>query len=154
MLNMYQFQKRKAISDMSAGNGEFQKMLGSLSNREIKILQKHPDLCTRIREIIKMNIAHLIRELKENFDLHIRQAGKQGIFIDIDKLEDRLPDWYQGGHTGWVKSLQSGEFKEWAREFLLQEVRINIWTRYIEHKKNSPTRSAYDYVYDPSGPYI
>ena len=34
----------------------------------------------------------------------------------------------------------SGEFEVWARHFLAQEVRINIWIRYMEHKKKNLVR--------------
>ena len=59
------------------------------------------------------------------------------IWLDTKDLEKRVPPALRNTNTGlWWSNAE--EFSLWARNFLLQEIRINILVRYLDHKKKHP----------------
>lgn len=122
----------------TAGSG-FQILLDGLSLRELAVLRKHEDLVDRVKEITKMNEAALISTLQEDYDLEVQNLHSGDVWVGTNLIEDNIPDWFESTHCGWYLDLREGEFHKWARELLMQEVRVNIWMRYLEHKKKNPT---------------
>jgi len=136
-MNDYQFHNKKAIAlNMSEGNAVFQGLLNGLAAEEIIILRKHPDLRDSVREITKMTTVQLQAELQGEYNLEIDQYSSQDVWISTEKLDDAIPDWFETCHCGWWVPSQGEGFMQWARDFLMQEVRINIWIRDMEDKKN------------------
>lgn len=113
-----------------------QDLLDTLTNKELRILRKHADLRARVLHISKMDTLQIFEELKDVFDLDIEFFNNHDVWISTERVEDAIPEWFDSHHYGWFRSQTSGEFSEWAKNFLLQEVKINIWVRYMEHKKN------------------
>lgn len=123
------------------GNAAFKRLTSSLSTKELKILRKHPDLIERVSAISKMNVRELEAELKEEFSLEVEPSSNGDCWISTDALDPYVPEWAKTGHCGWYMgfddtSLLGADFEDWAQNFLLQEVRMNIWLRYMEHKKS------------------
>ena len=133
--------KRAAIFNMSQGDKTFQALLDDFSTKELTILKKHSDLLDKVRWISKLNLVQILAELKDEYDLEIDTYHNGDYFISTEKLEDAIPDWFQSNHCGWFKG--PAEFEVWARSLLVQEVRINIWIRYCEHKKNPKSTPSY-----------
>jgi len=135
--NLYPYHNKRALAfNMSQGDRTFQDLLDGLSTKEILIMRKHPELLGRVQEICKMTDVQIIAELEDEYDLEIDQYNSENKWVCTEKLEDAIPDWFSTSHCGWFKDARNGEFEEWARDFLMQEVRINIWIKYLEHKKN------------------
>ncbi len=125
--------KQAMVRNMGGGNSQYQSLLNGLSAKEIKILRKHPDLIDTVRDITKMTSVQLLAELKEEYKLEVDQYPSQDMFISTERLEECIPDWFSTNHSGWFIS-GGDDFQEWARSFLMQEVRINIWIRYLGHR--------------------
>ncbi len=146
-MNDYQFHNKKAIAlNMSEGNAVFQGLLNGLAAEELGILRKNPELRDRVREITKMTTVQLEAELREEYNLEIDQYNSQDVWISTEKLDDAIPDWFTTSHCGWYTDSRNGEFMVWARDFLMQEVRINLWIRDMEDKKN-PKPISYHGLY-------
>ena len=123
---------------MSQGDKEFQNLLDGLSTQEVVILKEHSDLIDKVMGITKMTTIQLEAELRDEYNLEIDRYHSDDVWISTEKLEEVIPDWFITSHCGWFKNSGDGEFEEWARGFLMQEVRMNIWFRYLEHKKKGP----------------
>ncbi len=133
--------KKTLASDMSDGNQAFQDLLDGLSTKEIITLRKHKDLIDRVYEIVRMEEPAILRELQEEhlLDLDLYQNGD--VWIGTEQLEGSIPAWFETSHCGWFMNREGGEFVGWAKQFLMQEVRINIWIRYLEDLKNPKPES-------------
>ncbi len=139
-MGAYAFINRHAmVHNMVGGDSEYQALLNGLSTREIRILRGHPDLVDTVQGIIKMTSVQLLAELKE-YKLEVDQYPTQDMWISLENLEECIPDWFSTNHYGWF--VGSGDnFQEWARNFLMQEVRINIWVRYLMDRKEDKSLS-------------
>lgn len=136
-MHAYQFQNKRVLAfNMSGGNQTFQELLDGLSTKEIMTLKKHKDLIERIHDIVQMNEALVLQELREKYRLDLDLYQNGDVWIGTEQLEDTIPDWFETSHCGWFMNRGEGEFMEWARRFLMQEIRINIWIRYLEDQKN------------------
>ena len=137
MMGIYPYaNKRALVYSMSQGDSEYQRLLNGLSVKEIQILKRHPDLIAKVHEITKFTQVQISAELREEYDLEVDEYLTRDQWIGTEKLEECLPDWFTSVHCGWYISSHDNEFEEWGRNFLMQEVRMNIWLRYLEHKKN------------------
>lgn len=137
--------KRLLIQTLSLGKrggSVFQVLLDGLSAKELRILRKHEDLSDRVLIISKTPYTTLLNTIKESYGLLVENYHSGGVWISTELLQDSIPDWHKSTHSGWYLTANQGEFEVWARHFLMQEVRINIWLRYVEHKKNSDRREA------------
>jgi hypothetical protein len=130
--------KRAMVYNMGHGDNGYQTLLDGMSTKEILILKKHPDLIDKVKDITKMTLLQLLAELKDEFNLEVDQYNSNDQWISTENLEDAIPEWFTTNHCGWFKDSRDDEFLDWARNFLMQEVRINIWLRYLEHKKDHP----------------
>lgn len=137
------FARKSTVATMSQGNSEYQTLLEGLSGKELKALRYHTDLMERIKVIANITILQALAELKEKHGLEIDQCQNQDVWVSTEKLESGLPDWFHSDHCGWFLSIGDGEFLRWAKVFLMQEVRVNIWMRYLEHKKNPKIKQQY-----------
>lgn len=140
MFVLYPYINRQAvIRNMTAHHsydGEIQRLLRHLNSKELQILQKNLDLVDRVAEISKLETKELREILTLDHDLEI-EAYPGSIWLSVIDLVKRVPENLTNNHTGWWFDNE-GEFTSWARDFLMQEVRINLMVRYIEHKK-TPT---------------
>jgi hypothetical protein len=139
----YPYMNKRAVAfNMSKGPGDliFQGLLDGLSSEELVFLQKNSDLIKRVRAIAEMSVIEILREFREEYDLDVEQQGDGDFWVSTEKLEDAIPDWFPSDHVGWFK--KPGDFQEWAQKFLMQDVRINIWVRYLEHKKKTQASAA------------
>ena len=136
-MDIYPFpNKRAMVFNMSHGDVGYQLLLDGLSTKEILILKKHPDLISWVQEITRMTTVQIIAELQDGFNLEVDEYPTGDLWVNTEKLESFIPDWFTTSHCGWYKDARNGEFEEWAKNFLMQEVRINIWLRYLEHKED------------------
>lgn len=127
----------QSLSLGQRGGHNFQNLLDGLSTKELRILRKHEDLCDRISEITKLTDKALLETLKGDHKLVVENYHDGGIWVGTDPLLGNFPAWHKSTHCGWYLTAKGGEYEDWARNFLMQEVRINIWIRYMEHKKGS-----------------
>lgn len=144
------YNKRLLALNMSQGNKEFQTLLNLLSTKEILILRKHDELMDKVHEISKMGVQTVLEKLQTEYALDIDHHVNGDVWIGTEQLEDGIPDWFESSHCGWFKSLDK-EFMVWARTFLMQEVRINIWIQYLEHEKE---KAKLDMLYPNTGMYL
>lgn len=115
---------------------ETRELLEKLNNDELKILVKYPDLLERVKTIAKMSDFCLDHLIRTNYGFRIDSWAAGDYLLSVSELGQRAPDWCQSEHVGWT--FHTGDvpqFCKWARDFLMQEVRINVWMRYIEYKK-------------------
>ncbi len=131
---MYSFQRQTVLFRLSKSDSEVRKILDALPTKELGILEHHPDLQDRIHEIVNMPVGDLTDALTKNFDLIVSQYGTGEVMIDIEKLEDAVPDWLDTRHFGWY--ILTSELIEFCRDFLMGEVRTNIYIRHLEYKQS------------------
>jgi len=117
---------------------ETRELLEKLSIKEIDILLKHLDLLERVKTIAKMSDMHLDHLISTEYGFRVDSWSDGDYLLSVSELDQRAPNWWQSGHIGWMFEVGNAkQFSKWAKDFLMQEVRINIWMRYIEHKKAS-----------------
>jgi len=117
-------------------DSKLQKLMSGLSNKELKILQKNSDLVHKLHEISKMDLNTATICLEEDFNLSLEAYIGDSCWIGVEDLEESKPKWINNTHVGWsVEGIK--DFQNFALNFMLQEVRINIWMRYYAHKKES-----------------
>jgi len=140
--------KKVLVDEMVAAHGPtvrtaevsvFQALLNKLADREVRMLRSETDLIERVRQIANYDTSGLLKVLKNDFSLGIEHvaidcSGTE-VFIDIEKLIDIIPDWVDNEHCGWAFNLGRIQFPVWARQFLMQEVQINLWIRFFENRK-------------------
>ena len=130
------------VNSISGGDTRLKKLLDAMSTKELVILWRHDDLIVRVRKIFNMTLVEASAELKDEYGLEIDAFECGDTYVSTEKLEGAVPDWYRPFHvSGWILNLENGKFLDWAKNLLLQDVRINLWVRYMEHKKNSLTAS-------------
>lgn len=118
----------------------FNSLLDPLPIRQLRILKKNDDLVERTTEICKMTKMGLLIELRDKYGFEITNCQNGDVWIDGDASNDGLtPDWIEQGQlpfAGWYMKFngEDNEFEPWARNMLFQEVRTNMWIRYMEHK--------------------
>lgn len=118
----------------------FNELLDVLSAKELKILKKNEDLITRVTEICKLSKMSMFKHIKTDYGFKIDNCQNGDVWIDASEVTDPfVPEWIkpkQLVHSGWYLSFSGveNEFMPWARNLLLQEVRVNMWLRYLEHK--------------------
>lgn len=145
------FNKPAVIRNMTARQGfdsKIQELLSLLSNKELRIVAKHQDLQDRVVAISKMTPEELGDTLEKDFQLEVDQWPREEIWIHPRKLQTQIPDWFTSQHVGWEFSSQNDDLPKWARTFLMQEVKINIWIRYIEYKKKEAKNERLNNYYD------
>lgn len=118
----------------------FNDLLDTLSVKELKILKRQEDLIERVVEICKMTKIVLLKTIREDYGFDVQNCNNGDIWIDASEdVANLTPEWIKKGqlpYSGWYLTFNGddNEFMPWARNMLLQEVRINGWTRYMEHK--------------------
>jgi len=142
-----------AIARTAKVGGETMKaLLKTFSLKELKVIKKYPELVSRIAEIAKYTKIQLKTHLAEKYNINSVQSTGD-VWIEAEGLEDLEPEWLVGGKdcrykgilpmSGWYLSYSEPEnaFEPWARNLLLQEVRENLWFRWMEHKTKSTSSS-------------
>ena len=119
-----------------------QTLLSSFGSKELKLLQKSPDLIDKLHEISQMdeNTAYIM--LEEDFSLNMDEYGT-ACWVGTQNISDNEPSWVKTTHVGWAVSGME-EFMELARDLLAQQVRVNLWMRWVERKKKSKSHIIYD----------
>ncbi len=133
------------IGVAKSGGNIFQSLLDGLSLRELVVLREHDDLMERASEIAKMSETTLLETIERDYDLEPQTWQTGEVWVGTEQIEDRIPSWFKSQHCGWYLSFSDGEFDVWARNFLMQEVRINIWIRYLEDQKKNPPKREHVY---------
>jgi hypothetical protein len=128
--------KRAIVFNMAQQNSSFQKLLEGLSVKELDVLRRYPDLIDRVRDIAKLTEVQAIASLKEDFNLEVDGHLNGDVWIATEKLEEAIPEWFHSDHCGWFKTVKDGELLDFAKNIMMQEVRINICLKYLEHKKD------------------
>lgn len=131
------------IADEQSGGDIFQGLLKQLSLQELVALNQHGDLKDRIKKITQLTDTAAMSILRTDYDLLTENCHTGEVWISTDELDDALPKWCETSHCGWYLTVSDGEFLEWARDFFLQEVRINIWMRRLEKAKSSPKQEPF-----------
>ncbi len=127
----------QTIGVTKSGGAIFQGLLDGLSVKELKIILRHDDLMSRLLKISKMSDEELLETIQEDYNLLVTDLCEGSLWVATEPLENNIPKWFDSTHCGWYLETEKGEFGVWARHFLAQEVRINIWIRYMEHKKKN-----------------
>jgi hypothetical protein len=118
-------------------------LLDRLSLQELKILKKNDDLMDRVTEICKMTSSQLMGCLRDEYGFEINDCQNGDLWIDAgDANEPFVSDWVKEiklPHDGWYvttdpKTEGIDQFVPWARNLLMQEVRVNAALRYFKHK--------------------
>jgi hypothetical protein len=126
----------------------FNGLLDPLTTRELKIMKKNEDLLNRVIEICKLTKMAMLKHIRDDYGFKIDDCQNGDLWIDAsDACEGLMPAWADQivlPHTGWYLSFQEDDddFMPWARNLLLQEVRINMWMRYYEHKLDLAAASS------------
>lgn len=128
------------INNMFVRHGcdkETRELLEKLSHKELRILAKYEDLLERVKNIAKMSDMHLDHLMSTEYGFKVDSWSGGDYLLSVSELDNRAPGWWKSQHVGWAFELgNKKQFCDWAKGFLIQEVRINIWMRYIEYRKS------------------
>lgn len=138
------------------GSKDMRSMLQAFTDKEIDILAKHSDLTDEIYKIAIASAADLEDILRENYDLEPVLWDGGDVLIGLSsELEKKVPPWMKSNHAGWVVGAENGEFRAWAQHFFLQEVKINLWARYLTHKRTATKKApVVEDIYRDFGGYV
>jgi hypothetical protein len=146
----------------------FSGLLDTLGVKELRILKKHDDLIERVVEICKFTKMGLLKTIRNDYKFEIQNCQNGDVWIEGGESVEKLtPSWISKGqlpYAGWYLTFngENDSFSPWARRILLQEVRINLWLRYMEHKieiasiKPEKTKNPFEpatQVYGPGSAY-
>lgn len=139
MYRMTQLYRPAFINNMFIRHGcgkETRELLEKLGDKELAILSKNQDLLERVKEISKMSYLHLNHVIGTQYGLKVDNWSGGDFLLSTAELDQKAPSWWGSTHIGWTFDTGNPpQFCSWARDFLMQEVRINIWMRYIEYKR-------------------
>jgi len=142
---MFPYFNQKAIAfNLSSGDPTLLTMLQALPVNELVVLQKNEDLLERCVEIADMDVRELAPLLRDEYSIELAEFGNGEMWADTGGLDDAVPEWMEGRtrHCGWY--IETAKLLEFGQEFLMQEVRVNIYSRYLEHKsEKSGSDSGY-----------
>ncbi len=135
-LNFLRYLNKSSIMrSMSHKDGGYRELLDGFSGQELRVLRENPDLVSRVKEIAKMSVTQVLTELREEYSLEVDQYEEGSRWINTEKLDGAIPEWFYSDSWGEHVSAREGEFMGWSRNFLVQDVRINIWVRYLQQEK-------------------
>jgi hypothetical protein len=138
-MTFYPIHKNTYVNNLFIPHGcdkETRDLLCKLPLKELDILVKHMDILERVKNIAKMSSLHLDHLMTSQYGLKVDAWSDGDYYLGVTNIEDRAPRWWHSDHIGWTfHTGDTAQFCAWARDFLMQEVRINIWIRYFEHKK-------------------
>lgn len=123
----------------------FSELLDTLGVKELRILKEHDDLSERVVGICKMTKMALLKALRDNYGFNVQSCNNGDVWVEASEdVEALMPKWItkeQLPYSGWYLTFngEDNDFVPWARNMLLQEVRINGWIRYMEHKLDAAT---------------
>lgn len=135
----------------------FNSLLDPLSIKELKILKKNEDLIERVTDICKMSKMKLLVEIRDKYGFEVSNCQNGDVWIDGAASNEGLtPDWIKKGQlpfSGWYMRFNGddSEFVPWARNMLFQEVRINMWLRYMEHKLDKVSTKSNPFELEQQG---
>lgn len=142
----------------------FNTLLDQLAVKELKVLKRHDDLVERVIEICKLTKMGMLKTIRDDYKFEVTNCENGDVWIDAsDSCEGLTPDWIkpqQLPHCGWYLSFNGddNEFMPWARNMLLQEVRVNAWMRYMEHKldvaSGKPGKTQNPFEMGPQLPWV
>ncbi len=139
----------RAVFNMGLGSrlGDplYMGILEGCSGKELRILKKHPDLIAQIKKIAQLDGEEITDRLETEHNLEITGFGQGRICINVERVEEKCPQWLRSDDLGWFKDTANNEFLNWARHFLTQGIRVELWARYVEHKKT--VRQVLDTTY-------
>ena len=123
-------------------------LLAELSDKELDMLSDNPDLVEKIHSICVIDYNNAIIILEEDYDLTIEPYRDGGCWIGVENLEPDTPSWFNSMHVGWSVN-GTLELLDFFRRFILQEIRINLWIRYMQNlnkkKEEKKQLGAYGY---------
>jgi len=139
MMTMHSAFSQKAIAfNMSKGNSEVLRLLQGLPAHELVVLQKNEDLLGRVQEFAEINVCQITQILQSDFGLDVKLFNNGEMWIDTDNLEDAVPSWFRTEHIGWY--LKTEDLLKFGQGLLLDELRMNIYLRYLESRRRKITR--------------
>ncbi len=130
------FMSRKgAAFNLSAGDPVVEELILNLNMQHIRSLGKNPDILSQIQDICVLDKAMLISELESTYLLDIEPMDTGEYWIGVGECGAAVPDWFDevNGHYGWL--IKDEDLVDWARDFLMQNVCINLNIRYLLHKE-------------------
>ena len=140
----YEAQREIILRRISGADRQFLQLLDELPTNELKILEHHPDLIDAIRDLSHGTLSELRSLLENQHKLEIEGTSIDGYYIDTAKLDDYWPEEAspeEVGYNSWW--IEWKDLLFWMKNFLLEEVRINIFFRYIEYKTKLRTHSQF-----------
>ncbi len=133
--------KSAKLSHLVREDKEYRKVIENFSEIELSLIIKNKDLGDRLKEISKMKLKQVLDSIRADFKLKIHPYGDAENWISLHELGffKDLPKWWRTTHNGW--NIRTEDMVKFGQGLLIQEVRINLYLRYIEdtanHKKNS-----------------
>lgn len=122
------------------------KLLKTMSAKELRLLYRHRDLLPRIEELAGLSTADLVSEVETNYGLEIDYLPTGDITINPEEVIEEVffcqLDDYPTAGWGWDIDGGWAELGNWARRFLLQEIKIELWFRYMVHKSKKRKEDA------------
>lgn len=129
----------------STRTGIFNELLEPLPLKELKILRKNPDLLERVWAICTYTKHGLREHIRDCHAFGIVEGAAGDVWVESKIPDALIPGWISTDledgkvklpFAGWYLtfSRKDNAFEPWARSLLLQEVRTNLWMRYMEHK--------------------
>lgn len=138
------------------GSQDMRSMLQAFTDKEINMLARYPDLTDEVYRIAIASMADLEDILREDYGLEpVLWEGGDVLVGVSSELDKKVPSWMKSSHSGWVLSAENGEFRAWAQHFFLQEVKVNLWSRYLTHKRTVNKKvPVVEDIYRDHGGYV
>ncbi len=141
MMAMYSIFSRKAMAfNLANGDGEVLRLLQILPAQELAVIKTNTDLLERIQEIAEIDVVEMLQILQSDFSLDVKPFSNGEMWLGTDNLDDAVPDWFYTQHIGWY--LDAADLLKFGQDFLMGEVRMNIYLRYLEQQAEKVAKEA------------
>ncbi|KKL98057.1 hypothetical protein LCGC14_1828240 [marine sediment metagenome] len=123
------------IAITHGASNDFRKLIDCLSVEELKILKQDEDLIQQVENVLELDAEGLREHMVKTWGLLVEECQDNDWWFDIEEVRKRCPKWSRAVIEGHY--VEGGNFVTWARQWLMQEIRVNINIKYIKELRDA-----------------
>ena len=118
------------IAITHGADSDFRELINCLTLEELKILKLDEDLIQRVKDVLKLSAEDLREYMVRTWGLLVEECQNNDWWFDIEGVRERCPKWSRATIEGHY--VDGDDFVNWARMWIMQEIRVNINIKYIK----------------------
>ncbi len=114
----------------SQAGTDFQRLIQGFNIWELKTLRDDEAFIDRVKKIAELDAEQLREHMVKKWSLTVESCQNDDWWVDVESIRDRCPVWTRAVIEGHY--VDCNDFVQWARELLMEEVRVNINIKRIQ----------------------